>query len=131
MHSSSARPAWRCPTPHRTCGPPIVGCDQRPHSIRISLVGTPALDIGQVFNLIDWQALTGISGNFDTGSSAIYAAGSNITAGDLDLPALSAGLAWDVSAFTQYGVIVIVPEPSRALFLLLGLLSLMLRRRRR
>lgn len=100
-------------------------------SIRISLVNATSLGLGQVFNLVDWQSVSAINGNFDTGASSIYAAGSNVIAGDLDLPALSAGLAWDVSAFAQYGVIVIVPEPSRAILLLLGLLGLMLRRRRR
>lgn len=44
--------------------------------------------------------------------------------------ALDAGLAWDTSALTRYGVVVVVPEPSRALFLMFGLLGLMLRRRR-
>lgn len=99
-------------------------------SIRISLVGATSLAAGQVFNLIDWQSVGSINGNFDTGGSTFYS-GTNIIAGDLDLPTLSAGLAWDVSAFTQYGVLVIVPEPTRAILLLLGLLGLMLRRRRR
>lgn len=99
-------------------------------SIRISLVGSTSLAVGQVFNLIDWQSVSAIGGNFDTGASTFYS-GTNIIAGDLDLPTLGAGMAWDVSAFAQYGVIVIVPEPSRAILLLLGLLGLMLRRRRR
>ncbi|MGV3659502.1 MAG: autotransporter-associated beta strand repeat-containing protein [Prosthecobacter sp.] len=99
-------------------------------AIRVSLVGATSLAVGQVFNLIDWQSLSSIAGNFDTGGSTFYT-GANIIAGDLDLPTLSAGLAWDVSAFAQYGVLVIVPEPSRAILLLLGLLGLMLRRRRR
>lgn len=99
-------------------------------SIRISTVGTPVFAVGQVFNLLDWQAVSSIGGNFDTGGSTFYS-GADIMAGDLDLPSLSAGLAWDVSAFAQYGVLVIVPEPSRALCLFLGMLGLVLRRRRR
>jgi hypothetical protein len=85
-----------------------------------------------VFNLIDWKSASIIGGGFDTGGSSSYLALGNIIAGDLDLPTLgSGGWAWDVSLFASHGILVVVPEPSRALFLLLGLLGLMLRRRRR
>jgi fibronectin-binding autotransporter adhesin len=53
-----------------------------------------------------------------------------VIAGDLDLPALGAGYAWDLSAFKRHGVLVVVPEPGRALLLLLGLAALVMRRRR-
>ncbi|MFO1484003.1 MAG: autotransporter-associated beta strand repeat-containing protein [Verrucomicrobiaceae bacterium] len=98
--------------------------------VRVSIVGSPSISQGQVFNLIDWQAVSNIGGTFTTGGSTIYDATANVIAGDLDLPSLGAGLAWDVSAFTQYGVIVVVPEPSRVLLLLFGLVGLFLRRRR-
>jgi autotransporter-associated beta strand protein len=72
---------------------------------------------GQVFNLMDWAGLTGTF---------------NPSTTDLTLPDLSGlSLSWDTSAFASHGVIVSVPEPSRAILLLLGLLGLMLRRRRR
>jgi hypothetical protein len=65
---------------------------------------------------MDWAGLTG---TFNPSSS------------DLALPDLSSlSLSWDTSAFASHGVVVTVPEPSRAILLLLGLLGLMLRRRR-
>jgi len=79
---------------------------------------TAGAQIGDVFKLMDWTGT--LSGGF-TG-----------TGSELALPDLSASsLSWDTSAFTSYGILVVVPEPSRALFLMLGLLGLMIRRRRR
>lgn len=89
-----------------------------------------SVQVGQVFNLIDWSGAA-ITGNFDLGGFNRYDATNNVIAGDLDLMSLGAGFGYDVSAFTTYGIVVIVPEPSRALLLLLGLFGLMLRRRRR
>ena len=97
----------------------------------VLVTGFSNAQLGQVFNLLDWQAAGTISGGFTTGGSSVYDASTNVIAGDLDLGALGAGFGWDVSAFSQYGIIVVVPEPSRALFLMLGLLGLMLRRWRR
>lgn len=71
---------------------------------------------GDVFNLLDWAVL--VEGDFNVAS-------------DLLLPALPSGNFWDTSLFISHGVIVVVPEPSRALFLLLGLCALFIRRRRR
>jgi autotransporter-associated beta strand protein len=79
---------------------------------------------GDVFNLIDWQGVMG--GTFDAGSG--FSSGGIF--GDFDLPTLGLGLVWDTSAVTTHGIVVVVPEPSRALLLLLGLFGLMLRRRR-
>ncbi len=70
---------------------------------------------GDVFKLIDWTA-TGsmpVSTTFDYGG---------IVLGD--------GLSFNSDLFASNGIIVVVPEPSRLLFLMLGLFGLMVRRRR-
>ncbi|OYW76280.1 MAG: hypothetical protein B7Z37_09550 [Verrucomicrobia bacterium 12-59-8] len=80
---------------------------------------------GDVFNLLDWQGVMG--GTFVTTG---FTQGGVL--GDIDLPLLTSGLFWDTSAFASSGVLIVVPEPSRVLLLMLGLLSLLgLRRRRR
>ena len=82
---------------------------------------------GDLFNLFDW--VSAMSGSFTMPGS--YTAGGSF--GDIDLPTLSGGLMWDVSALGSHGIIAvsgIVPEPSRALLLMLGLLFLGFRRRR-
>ena len=99
-------------------------------SILVNAVTLGPVQYGQVFNLLDWSGAS-LSGNFDVGAFNRYDASSNVIAGDLDLAMLGAGFAWDVSAFQTYGILVVVPEPSRMLLLMFGLLGLMLRRRRR
>jgi hypothetical protein len=81
-----------------------------------------------LFNLFDWVSAMG--GSFTTPgmstTGGIY--------GDLDLPSLTGGLYWDVSALSSQGILGVtanvVPEPSRALLLMMSLLALCLRRRR-
>jgi len=72
---------------------------------------------GDVFDLMDW-AFSGAA----TGTPTF------------DLPDISGqSLAWDTSGFMAHGILVVVgviPEPSRALLLMLGLLCLFMRRRR-
>lgn len=87
------------------------------------------VSLGQVFNLIDWNGAA-ITGNFDVGGLTFVDASGNAIAGDLDLPSLGANFGWDVSAFKDFGIIIVVPEPGRACLLLLGLIGFMLRRRR-
>ena len=84
---------------------------------------------GDVFNLFDWSNLlvsytdNGFTegGRYQTGSESGL---------DLDLPSLANGLVWDTSLFQNHGVVVVVPEPHRALLLLIGAVSLLARRRR-
>lgn len=87
----------------------------------------------EVFDLLDWSGLTG-SPTF----------GSQFTAGLLrdgladngsawDLPDISgSGYLWNLSLFSTNGTIaiVVVPEPARCLLLLIGLVTLGVRRRR-
>ncbi|MCX6855571.1 MAG: autotransporter-associated beta strand repeat-containing protein [Verrucomicrobia bacterium] len=91
-------------------------------------LNTGSLAAGQIFNLVDWFGT--FSGGFNLGSGltqgGIY--------GDFDLPDISmTSFNWDTSAFKSHGVIAVVgvvPEPSRAMLMLLGLLALGFRRRR-
>ncbi|MDZ4402047.1 autotransporter-associated beta strand repeat-containing protein [Prosthecobacter sp.] len=71
---------------------------------------------GDIFDLLDWTAAGDITG---------------ATTFDFTAITLGAGLGFNTDLFASNGIVVVVPEPSRALFLLLGLLGLMLRRRRR
>ncbi len=129
---SSSLATWDTTTPATTAG--LQNYDFLKINGSLSVVsGTPGIitvldrgytttgmgaQIGDVFKLIDWSGT--LSGGF-TG-----------TGSELALPDLSAsGLSWDSTALTTYGILVVVPEPSRALLLMFGLLGLMIRRRRR
>ncbi len=80
------------------------------------------LNAGNIFKLLDWTTVGTLDSLAGTGS---------FTTANLDLSSVSLdpGLSWDTSAFTTYGVIVVVPEPSRILLLMLGLFSFLRRRR--
>ena len=86
--------------------------------LRILLGYTPAA--GDTFNLIDWTTL-------GSGSDTDWT--NNL---DLSGAILASQLAWDTSLFNSQGIlsIALVPEPSRALLLILGLGTIVLRRRR-
>jgi autotransporter-associated beta strand protein len=79
---------------------------------------------GDVFNLLDWTALG------DSGNGAGSIGGTFNSAIDFNLPILTGGLAWDTSRFVTTGAIAVVPEPGRALLMLIGLMGLFFRRRR-
>lgn len=82
---------------------------------------------GQIFNLIDWASV----GTMSTNLGSNYRDGSSDQGTDLDLPDISgSGLTWDISHYATQGIVVVVPEPSRVLLLILGGMLLGLRRRR-
>ncbi len=96
------------------------------------------LNTGDSWDLIDWTGLL-TQGGFSTGTN--FRTGANTgNEGNLDLPDLTLlpgynGQSWQIS-FPADGttggslVATIVPEPSRAMLLLLGVMGLMRRRRR-
>lgn len=77
---------------------------------------------GEVFNLLDWNSLV-VNAN---------GSGGQFTLADLDLSQaiLGSGLFWNMDYFLSHGIIIVAPEPSRALFLGLAALALTFRRRR-
>ena len=72
---------------------------------------------GDTWQLFDWSGVAGgVTGGFAS----------------INLPVIDPGFSWDTANLYSLGVvsIIAVPEPSRALLMLLGLLGLMMRRRR-
>lgn len=81
-----------------------------------------------LFDLIDWTNSSG-TGTLNNQASAML----GLSVSQLDLPTLSGNLAWDTSKWTSHGVIAVynvIPEPSRALLVLMGMLAVIRRRRR-
>jgi autotransporter-associated beta strand protein len=82
---------------------------------------------GDVFNLLDWTRVLNAD-QVNAGSS--FRSGIE-TGTDLALFDLGGSFLWDTSLWASHGLIVVTaPEPSRALLLLGGLFSALLRRRR-
>ncbi len=107
-------------------------------TIAVTLGSGAALGFQDTFDLLDWSELTNPGFAIPT---AYYDDGDGLRTGRgldnadyfLHLPDLSAyhpDWVWDVSLFGTTGVIAIVPEPGRAVLVLLGVAGLMLRRRR-
>lgn len=90
----------------------------------------------ETFNLLDWTSLssTTFHSRFSAGSYGGYLLGNGDDNLGFDLPDLSgSGFGWDISSFTTNGsiaVVSLVPEPSRALLLMLGIVGVGMRRRR-
>jgi autotransporter-associated beta strand protein len=82
---------------------------------------------GDMWRLFDWALATSVTGTFTNITSTV----GNFN--DLpDLSAIDPLLAWDASNLYSQGTlsVVLIPEPSRVLLLLLGGLGLLMRRRR-
>jgi hypothetical protein len=114
----------------------IVGTGTNTLTFNANLTVGPAILVPtttEVFNLLDWTGLLSaptFASRF-TFISQLFGNGDEATG--LDLPDISGtGFAWDISAFNINGsiAIVVVPEPSRSLLLMAGLLALTRRRRR-
>lgn len=88
------------------------------------------------FNLLDWAILgtTTFHSRFSSASYTDFLFGNGDDFLGFDLPDISgSGYGWDISQFTVNGTIstvFVIPEPSRALLLMVGLLGLVTRRRR-
>jgi len=87
--------------------------------------------VGDAFELLDWSGL--LTGNgFSTGDNLRTGANAALNEGNLDLPDISGTGLWQI-AFGSGSLmltVVAVPEPGRAMLLVLGLVSLVSRRRR-
>jgi fibronectin-binding autotransporter adhesin len=94
--------------------------------IAVALNSPSGLAISSIFNLLDWSTTS-----TKDGTSLSGMAGGNFNLPDnLMLEALTGGLGWDSSLFDSHGILVVIPEPSRVLLLMLGFLGLLGRRRR-
>jgi len=87
--------------------------------LSLTTTGSYSWQLGDILNLFDWAAGVNVVQN-----------GFNPAVDIVNLPSLSAGLGWDTSRFLQTGALGVVPEPSRALLLFLGVFGLLFRRRR-
>lgn len=79
---------------------------------------------GDVFDLMDWV------GTLNLDADASGGQGFNLPT-DLELPTLADGMYWDTTLFASNGILVAVPEPGRAVLLMLGVAVMLGRRKRR
>lgn len=85
------------------------------------------LQFGDILNLLDWTSLSDAGFNY----GAVNDLRGGFLIGDLELPELSGGLLYDTSLFASHGILMVVPEPGRAVLVFGGLVVLALGRRRR
>lgn len=89
-------------------------------SLGVTFGGGYTADLGHSFDLLDWAALTGAG-----------VGGLSASLLDLSAAVLDPSLIWDTSLFASAGIItvVLVPEPSRLILLLAGLVGVAWRSR--
>lgn len=123
---------------------PVVDTTGLPYHDSVNITGTLTIDtgstltyetvdgynlaMGDVLDLWDWTSA--MLGTFVTGAD-INGHRTGGLQGDLDLPTLSDGLFYDLSLFATHGIVVVAPEPGRAVLLSLATFLLVLRRKRR
>lgn len=103
-------------------------------NITVTLGSGVTLGYQDTFDLLDWTGTSIPLAYYDNGDGLRTGGTADNALWNLDLPDLASfnpQWFWDVSQFGSTGVIAIVPEPSRAVLVLLGLAGLMLRRRRK
>lgn len=84
-------------------------------TVQLAALGGYVPQYGDIFDLLDWAGVGDLSAvpNFDFSGIS-----------------LGAGLGFNTDLFASHGIIVVVPEPSRAMLVMCGLLGLLSRRRR-
>lgn len=103
-------------------------------SITVTLGSGAVLSYQDTFDLLDWTGVDIPLSYYDNGDGLRTGGTADNTLWNLDLPdltSINSQWFWDVSQFGSTGVIAIVPEPSRAVLLFVGIAGLMLRRRRK
>ena len=95
-------------------------------TVLVTAGSSPSFGVGGIYKLFDWSTIATTDSLKGTGS---FVLGTDFVLPDLQSG--TSGLVWDTSAFTTYGVVVVVPEPSRALLFFFGLVALVTRRRRK
>jgi fibronectin-binding autotransporter adhesin len=99
----------------------------------VALLAGYTPNAGDVFDLLDWTTLLNSDPLVNPAGTTSYGTGlltNGGALGDLNLPVLGAGLQWDVQFFQSNGILLVVPEPGRALLLFIGMAAFVIRRRR-
>ncbi|CAN5817987.1 hypothetical protein BH11VER1_BH11VER1_33260 [soil metagenome] len=129
-------------TAYTTVGNRVAGANDRiVVGGTLTLVAGSVIDIelngyaptlGSAFDVLDWTTFT--QNAFTIGPMSNLRTGADNASYDLNLPditAINSNYRWDVSLFASNGIIVVVPEPSRVILLMAGIVAGLLRRRRK
>lgn len=99
-------------------------------NVQVVLAEGYTLQYGHAFDLFDWTTLNVLT-HFNFGANGRVGGAGEDGLYDLDLPSLvGTGWFYNMDFFANTGVIVVVPEPTRALLLLIGFAGFAFRRRR-